>query len=135
MNHLLIMKKRLILFTALLAVCVTSIFAQESGAVDNPETGVSVATFAGVTMLVSLLGTQLAKRVPYISQHTWCKILVSIALGMAVAMVSWALGLADFMAGFEWWHALLTGVASGLSACGFYDLVKAVAGLFKKNDE
>ena len=72
MNHLLIMKKRLILFTALLAVCVTSIFAQESGAVDNSGTAVSVATFAGVTALVSLLGTQLAKVVPYFSEHTWC---------------------------------------------------------------
>ena len=128
------MGKRLFMFVALLAACVTSIFAQESGAVDNPETGVSVATFAGVTALVSLLGTQLAKRVPYIAEHTWCKILVSVALGMVVAMGSWALQLADFMAGFEWWHALLTGVASGLSACGLYDLVKAVAGLFGKKE-
>ena len=129
------MGKRLFMFVALLAACVTSIFAQESGAVDNPETGVSVATFAGVTALVSLLGTQLAKLVPYIAEHTWCKILISVALGMAVAMGSWALQLADFMAGFEWWHALLTGVASGLSACGFYDLVKAVAGLFKDKED
>lgn len=123
------------MFVALLAACVTSIFAQETGAVDNPETGVSVATFAGVTALVSLLGTQLAKLVPYIAEHTWCKILVSVALGMVVAMGSWALQLADFMAGFEWWHALLTGVASGLSACGFYDLVKALAGLFKDKED
>lgn len=122
------------MFVALLAVCVTSIFAQETGIVDNSGTAVSVATFAGVTALVSLLGTQLAKLVPYIAEHAWCKILVSVALGMAVAMGSWALQLADFMAGFEWWHALLTGVASGLSACGFYDLVKAVAALFKKED-
>lgn len=129
------MGKRLFMFVALLAACVTSIFAQETGAVDNSGTAVSVATFAGVTALVSLLGTQLAKLVPYIAEHTWCKILVSVALGMAVAMGSWALQLADFMAGFEWWHALLTGVASGLSACGFYDLVKAVAGLFKDKED
>ena len=122
------------MFVALLAVCLT-IFAQETGIVDNSGTAVSVATFAGVTALVSLLGTQLAKLVPYIAEHTWCKILVSVALGMAVAMGSWALQLADFMAGFEWWHALLTGVASGLSACGFYDLVKAVAGLFKDKED
>ena len=128
------MGKRLFMFVALLAVCLT-IFAQETGIVDNSGTAVSVATFAGVTALVSLLGTQLAKLVPYIAEHTWCKILVSVALGMAVAMVSWALQLADFMAGFEWWHALLAGVASGLSACGFYDLVKAVAGLFKDKED
>lgn len=127
--------KRLMVFAVLMLVGVVMVFAQESGAVDNPETGVSVATFAGVTALVSLLGTQLAKLVPYIAEHTWCKILVSVALGMAVAMGSWALQLADFMAGFEWWHALLTGVASGLSACGFYDLVKAVAGLFKDKED
>ena len=114
--------------------CVTVLYAQGSGEV---ETGAAwtVATFAGVTAIVSLLGTQLAKLVPYIGGHAWCKILVSVALGVAVAMGSWALQLADFMSGFAWWQALLAGAASGLSACGFYDLVKAVAGLFGKKEE
>ena len=32
-------------------------------------------------------------------------------------------------------ETLLYGLASGLSGCGFYDLVKAVAALFMKKDE
>lgn len=126
--------KRLGLLAGLLLACVTVLYAQGSGDV---ETGAAwtVATFAGVTAIVSLLGTKLAKLVPYIGGHAWCKILVSVALGVAVAMGSWALQLADFMQGFAWWQALLTGAASGLSACGFYDLVKAVAVLFGKKEE
>ena len=67
----------------MLLACVTVLYAQGSGDV---ETGAAwtVATFAGVTAIVSLLGTQLAKLVPYIGGHAWCKILVSVALGVAV---------------------------------------------------
>lgn len=129
------MMKRLVIMGYLLVACVLTVLASEAGVVNQETAGVSVATFAGVTMLVSLLGTQAGKLVPYIAEHTWCKILVSVGIGVAVALASWGLRLADFMAGFVWWQALLTGVASGLSACGFYDLVKAVAGLFKKEEE
>lgn len=124
--------KRVVIFCWLLLACVVSVLAAEAGVV-NQEAGVSVATFAGVTALVSLLGTQVSKLVPYIGAHNWCKILVSVALGMVVAMASWGLQLAEFMDGFAWWQALLAGVASGLSACGFYDLIKAIGGLFKKD--
>ena len=129
------MVKRLVIMGYLLVACVLTVLAAEAGVVNQEAAGVSVATFAGVTMLVSLLGTQAGKLVPYIAEHTWCKIGVSVGIGMLVALASWGLQLADFMAGFVWWQALLTGVASGLSACGFYDLVKAVAGLFKKEED
>lgn len=128
------MMKRLVLFGYLLVACVLTVLASEAG-VSNETVGVSVATFAGVTVLVSSLGTQIGKLVPYIAAHNWAKILLSIGIGIVIAMLSWGLQLADFMAGFVWWQALLTGVASGLSACGFYDLVKAVAGLFKKEED
>lgn len=127
--------KRVILFLSIMLMCVASVFAQSSGVVENSETSISLTTFAGITALVSLLGTQLAKLVPYISEHNWCKILCSVGIGILASMLSWGLQLADFMLNFEWWQALLTGVASGLSASGFYDLVKAVAALFKKGEE
>lgn len=127
------MKQKILFLSIVLIVCVTSVFAQSSGAVENPETGINLTTFVGITALVSLLGTQLAKLVPYIGEHTWCKILCSVGIGILASMLSWSLQLADFMMNFEWWQVLLTGVASGLSACGFYDLVKVVVALFKKN--
>ena len=111
-------------------MCVTCVFAQASGVADNPDT-VGLTTFAGITALVSLLGTQLAKLVPYIGEHDWCKILCSVGIGILASLLAWGLQLAGFMDGYLWWQALLAGVASGLSACGFYDLVKAISGLFK----
>lgn len=127
--------RRIILFLSIMLMCVASVFAQSSGVVENPETGINLATFAGITALASLLGTQLAKLVPYIGEHNWCKILCSVGFGILTSMLSWSLQLADFMMSFEWWQALLTGVASGLSASGFYDLVKVVVTLFKKGEE
>lgn len=127
--------KRTILFLSMTLMCVMCMFAQTSGAVENPETGISLATFAGITALVSLLGTQLAKLVPYVAEHAWCKILCSVGIGILAALLSWGLQMADFMQGFLWWQALLAGAASGLSACGFYDLVKAVAKLFREGDD
>ena len=129
--------KRLVIFSYLLVACVVNVLASEAGVSNVEAAGVSVATFAGVTALVSLLGTQVAKLSSFVASHNWAKILVSVGIGIVVAMVSWGLQLADFMAGFEWWQALLTGVASGLSACGFYDLIKAIGNLLggMKNDE
>ena len=122
--------RRLTLLLSLTLLCVTCVFAQASGVADNPDT-VGLTTFAGITALVSLLGTQLAKFVPYIGEHDWCKILCSVGIGILASLLAWGLQLADFMDGYLWWQALLAGVASGLSACGFYDLVKAISGLFK----
>ena len=126
--------KRLVIFGYLIVACVLTALASEAVVTNQEAAGISVATFAGLTALVSLVGTQIAKLVPYIAGHTWCKILVSVGIGMIVSMASWGLRLADFMDGFEWWMALLTGVAGGLSACGFYDLVKAIGSLFKKEE-
>lgn len=122
--------KRLTLVLSFTLLCVTCVFAQASGVADNPDT-VGLTTFAGITALVSLLGTQLAKLVPYIGEHDWCKILCSVGIGILASLLAWGLQLAGFMDGYLWWQALLAGVASGLSACGFYDLVKAISGLFK----
>lgn len=115
-------------------LCAMCVFAQDSGAVDNPGGTTGLATFAGITALVSLLGTQLAKLVPYIADHAWCKVLCSVGIGILASLLSWGLQLAGFMDGYLWWQALLAGAAAGLSACGFYDLVKAVAGLFNKKE-
>lgn len=51
---------------------------------------------------------------------------------MLVCILAWVLQVSPLLVGSEWWEALLYGVAVGLSAAGFYDLVKAIGSLFVK---
>ena len=96
-------------------------------------TTIDVATFVGLYGLVGLIVTQIAKLVPAINEKKWAKVLVALAVGIVAAMVCWAFKASDFMLAFTWWQALLTGIAAGLSSMGFYDIIKAVASLFKKS--
>lgn len=96
-------------------------------------TTIDVATFVGLYGLVGLIVTQIAKLVPAIDAKKWAKVLVALAVGIAAAMICWAFKVSDFMLAFTWWQALLTGVAAGLSSMGFYDIIKALASLFKKS--
>lgn len=120
--------------TGLLLVCVTNLFAQDTGTVETGWT-VDLGTFGGITLLVSALATQLLKGIPPIANSKLAKIGISAAVGMVVCIVSWLLQVSAPLAGLVWWQVLIYGVASGLSGCGFYDLVKVVAGLFKKDKD
>ena len=126
------MKQRMILMTGLLLVCVTYLFAQDTGTMETGWT-VDLGTFGGITVLVSALVTQLLKVIPPIAGSKLAKIGISAAVGMVVCIVSWLLQVSAPLAGLVWWQVLIYGVAAGLSGCGFYDLVKAVANLFKQN--
>lgn len=90
------------------------------------------STFAGITAFVSLAVTQLAKKVPVIETHAVLKILVSVAVGMVVSLLSWKFGWADFLSGLLWWQVLIQGLLAGLSACGAYDLIKSAIGIKKQ---
>ena len=91
--------KRLTLVLSFMLLCAMCVFAQDSGAVDNPGGTTGLATFAGITALVSLLGTQLAKLVPYIADHAWCKVLCSVGIGILASLLSWGLQLAGPLGG------------------------------------
>jgi hypothetical protein len=127
------MKRFLFLALATLFLSCGVAFAGEAAPAAVPDPGfvLDLTTFAGVVALVSLLGTQLAKLVPAIAEKALWKILVSAALGMAVTLLAWKTGLAAFLSGIAWWHALLYGIGAGLSASGAYDLLRA---LFAKTD-
>ncbi len=97
----------------------------------DPEVSSSVfdlSTFTGIVAVISLIVTQLAKKIPVISTNTILKILVSVIVGIAASLLSWWLGLADFLTGLLWWQVLIQGLLAGLTACGFYDLFKGVFG-------
>ena len=116
-----------------LALCSVMMFATDGTASDGIV--IDLGTFAGITAVVSALVTQLLKLVPAINDSRLAKIGLSAGVGIAVCMAAWLLHVSAPLDGLSWWQALLYGLASGLSGCGFYDLVKAVAGLFKKGDE
>ena len=116
-----------------LALCSVMMFATDGTASDGIV--IDLGTFAGITAVVSALVTQLLKLIPAVAGNKLAKIGISAGVGIAVCMAAWLLHVSAPLDGLSWWQALLYGLASGLSGCGFYDLVKAVAALFKKNDE
>lgn len=96
---------------------------------------IDVTTFGGMMALVTMLVTELCKVVAYIDRHKWAKVLCSVVVGIAATMACWGLQVSDFLAGLVWWQALIAGVAVGISAAGFFDLVKAVWSIFKPKEE
>lgn len=116
-----------------LALCSVMMFATDGTASDGIV--IDLGTFAGITAVVSALVTQILKLIPAVAGNKLAKIGISAGVGIAVCMAAWLLHVSAPLDGLSWWQALLYGLASGLSGCGFYDLVKAVAGLFKKDDE
>ena len=116
-----------------LALCSVMMFATDGTASDGIV--IDLGTFAGITAVVSALVTQILKLIPAVAGNKLAKIGLSAGVGIAVCMAAWLLHVSAPLDGLSWWQALLYGLASGLSGCGFYDLVKAVAALFKKDDE
>ena len=106
-----------------------ALMAQEA----TPEGGelvVNVNTFTGMMALVTVVVTWIATRVPYIATHKWAKMLAAVGVGLALTMACWALQVSDYLLGLTWWQALVAGAAVGLSAAGFYDVVRAVWSVF-----
>ena len=123
------MKRLLFLFAMLLTPF--ALMAQEVIPADSPIT-IDLTTCTGIMAFVTMSATQLAKVVPYIDTHKWAKILSAVVIGMLVCILAWVLQVSPLLVGSEWWEALLYGVAVGLSAAGFYDLVKTIGSLFVK---
>ena len=129
------MTKRLSVLAVMLMAAVVMVFAQDSGGEATSGIVIDLGTFAGITALVSALVTQVLKLIPAIKDNKLAKIGISAGVGIVVCLAAWLLQIAAPLEGLPWWQTLLYGLASGLSGCGFYDLVKAVAGLFKKEEE
>lgn len=121
------MKRLIFLLTAVLLIAIPVFSQAVPIEPDNPVAAVVVdlSTFVGIVAFVSLVVTQLAKKIPAVEASKVLKILTSVCVGVATSFLSWWLGLADFLMGLIWWQVLIQGVLAGLTACGFYDLIKA----------
>lgn len=123
--------KKILLFLFLLSPM--ALMAQTG--VDTGEIVIDFTTFTGIMAVVTALVTQVAKLVPAIGDNKWFKVLTSLGVGIVVCFFAWGLQLSPLLEGLVWWQTLVYGLAVGLSAAGFYDLVKVLWNLFGNKEE
>lgn len=120
------MKKFIFMFMALLTLAILALAAEDVGIVPATEVVIDVGSFTGIVTLISLIATQILKIIPAIKENKLAKIGISVAVGILVCMICWVLQVSPVLMNMEWWVVLLYGLAAGLSACGFYDIIKAI---------
>lgn len=128
------MKKFIFMFMALLTLAIPALAAEDIGIAPASEVVIDVGSFTGIVALVSMIATQILKVIPAIKENKLAKIGISVAVGIIVCMVCWVLQVSSIIS-MEWWVALLYGLAAGLSACGFYDIIKAIYNTIIKPDK
>ena len=126
--------KKMMLMVGTLLTC-GALMAQGVEPTEAGDVVVNVNSFTGMMALVTMVVTALVARVSYIANHKWAKVLTAIGVGVASTMACWGLQVSDYLAGLIWWQALVAGVAVGISAAGFYDIVKAIWSVFKPKEE
>lgn len=129
------MKKFIFMFMALLTLAIPALAAENIGIAPASEVVIDVGSFTGIVALVSMIATQILKVIPAIKENKLAKIGISVAVGIIVCMVCWVLQVSPILISMEWWVALLYGLAAGLSACGFYDIIKAIYNTIIKPDK
>lgn len=119
--------KKIVFVICLLLMSVAATYAQTvEPEPQGSEFIVDLGTFAGIVAVVSFLVTQISKLIPYVNEHRWAKIAISLFVGAGICSACWATGLAPFLSGLTIWQVLIYGVGAGLSGCGLYDIVKPI---------
>jgi hypothetical protein len=129
------MKKFIFMFMALLTLAIPALAAEDIGIAPASEVVIDVGSFTGIVALVSMIATQILKVIPAIKENKLAKIGISVVVGIIVCMVCWVLQVSPILISMKWWVALLCGLAAGLSACGFYDIIKAIYSTIIKPDK
>lgn len=129
------MKKFIFMFMALLTLAIPALAAEDIGIAPASEVVIDVGSFTGIVALVSMIATQILKVIPAIKENKLAKIGISVVVGIIVCMVCWVLQVSPILINMKWWVALLCGLAAGLSACGFYDIIKAIYNTIIKPDK
>lgn len=129
------MKKFIFMFMALLTLAIPALAAEDIGIAPASEVVIDVGSFTGIVALVSMIATQILKVIPAIKENKLAKIGISVVVGIIVCMVCWVLQVSPILISMKWWVALLSGLAAGLSACGFYDIIKAIYNTIIKPDK
>ena len=123
------------MFMALLTLAIPALAAEDIGIAPASEVVIDVGSFTGIVALVSMIATQILKVIPAIKENKLAKIGISVVVGIIVCMVCWVLQVSPILISLKWWVALLYGLVAGLSACGFYDIIKAIYNTIIKPDK
>lgn len=114
---------------AMAAPVLTEVVAEEPAGIT-----IDVSTFTGIVALVSMIVTQIAKVWKKVDESSLIKRAISAVVGIAAFMICWALQVAPMFEGMVWWWALIYGALAGLSASGFYALIKDIWKYFFPDD-
>lgn len=114
---------------AMAAPVLTEVVAEEPTGIT-----IDVSTFTGIVALVSMIVTQISKVWKKVDESSLIKRAISAVVGIAVFMICWALQVAPMFEGMVWWWALIYGALAGLSASGFYALIKDIWKYFFPDD-
>lgn len=114
---------------AMAAPVLTEVVAEEPSGIT-----IDVSTFTGIVALVSMIVTQIAKVWKKVDESSLIKRAISAVVGIAVFMICWLLKAAPLFEGMVWWWALIYGALAGLSASGFYALIKDIWKYFFPDD-
>jgi hypothetical protein len=126
------MKFFLLMMALVAGAVLTPLFAQPDvgnlpGIVETvagPDVVLSISTLMGIVSVISLIITQIAKIIPVVGSNKLLKIFASVVIGIAVSLLAWWIGAADFLQGLLWWQVIVQGLIAGFTACGLYDLIK-----------
>ena len=84
-------------------ISAVTVFAQEAVTSEPSTAGfvIDLGTFTGIVALISAIVTQILKVIPAISESKFAKIGVSVAVGMVVCVLAWALQLTPLLEGYQ----------------------------------
>lgn len=128
-----IMKKYLLFLFAMLFPVMA--FAAEGDVVETGDITFNFNTYDGIILAVTMIMTQVSKVWSVVNNNKWVKAAMSVAIGIILGMISWALQISDFMLGSTWYMALAKGALCGLGAAGLYPIVAAIFGLLFSKKE
>lgn len=129
------MKKFILLFLMMLTVSPLMLFAQDVVEMDPSNVVLDFTTYGGLAAIVGMVIVQIGKLIPAVNNNKWLKILCSLIVGIAIAVVVKAIGITSPIADLSWGSTVIAGLITGGSSCGLYDLISSIIKLFKKEEE
>ena len=120
---------KVLTFMALLLAVSLPVMAQEATAPEGMDYSAIWASLGAIVAVIPVMIEMLKGMFPKMPSIVIQ--ILSWVLGIAICMFGWWQNL-GFLAGMEWWIALLYGLGSGLAANGIADtnLIQWIIGLF-----
>lgn len=119
----------------MLTVSPLMLFAQDMVEMDSSNVVLDFTTYGGLAAIAGMVIVQIGKLIPAVNNNKWLKILCSLIVGIAIAVVVKAIGITSPVTDLSWGSTVIAGLITGGSSCGLYDLISSIIKLFKKEEE